>query len=105
VPLLSSLHSSVYVALVVAKVSFVYPGLLSVYLMRKSSNPVPNHVVIAPRWLLCPCHRRTHIRVCTVCHRGLDDVCLPVDDSHLSPDYLAYPPALIKFKLSHRLVN
>jgi hypothetical protein len=54
-------------------------------LMRKSSNLVPNHVVVAPRLSLCSCRGRTHIRVCTVCRRGLDDVRLPVDDSCLPP--------------------
>jgi hypothetical protein len=85
VPLLSSLHNSVYVALVIAEVSFVYPGLLSVYLMRKSSNPVPNRVVVAPRLLSCSCRGRTHIRVCIACRRGLDDARLPVDDTRLPP--------------------
>jgi hypothetical protein len=31
----------------------------------------------------CSCRRRTHIRVCTACHRGLDDVRLPIDDARL----------------------
>jgi hypothetical protein len=49
----SSLRSRVYVTLVIAEVSFVYPGILSVYLMCKSPNPVPNRVVVAPRLLSC----------------------------------------------------
>jgi hypothetical protein len=85
VVLLLSLHSRVYVALVVAEVSFVYPGLLSVYLIRKSPNPVLDHVVVAPRLSSCSCRGRTHIRVCTACRRGLDDVRLPVDDARLPP--------------------
>ena len=85
VPLLSSLHNSVYVALVIAEVSFAYPSLLSVYLMRKSSNPVPNRVVVAPRLLSCSCRGRTHIRVCIACRWGLDDARLPVDDTRLPP--------------------
>jgi hypothetical protein len=85
VPLLSSLQSRVYVALVVAEVSFIYPGLLSVYFMRKSPNPVPNRVIVAPRLLSCSCRGRTHIRMCTTCRRGLDDVRLPLDDVHLPP--------------------
>jgi hypothetical protein len=95
VALLSSLHSRVYVALVVAEVSFIYPGLLSVYLMRKSPNLVPDRVIVAPRLLLCSCRGRTHIRVCTACRRGLNDVRLPVDDARVPslPVYLIYPPA------------
>jgi hypothetical protein len=93
VALLSSLHSRVYVALVVAEVSFIYPGLLSVYLMRKSPNLVPDRVIVAPRLLLCSCRGRTHIRVCTACRRGLNDVRLPVDDARVPslPVYLIYP--------------
>jgi hypothetical protein len=93
VALLSSPRSRVYVALVVAEVSFVYPGLLSVYFMRKSPNPVPNRIVAATRLLSCSCRGRTHIRVCIVCRRGLDDVRLPVDDTRLPPVYLVYTPA------------
>jgi hypothetical protein len=85
VALLSSPRSRVYVALVVAEVSFVYPGLLSVYFMRKSPNPVPNRVVVATRLLSCSCRGRTHIHVCIVCRQGLDDVRLPVDDTRLPP--------------------
>jgi hypothetical protein len=91
VTLLSSLCNRVYIALVVAEVSFVYLGLLSVYFMRKSPNPVPNRVVVALRLLSCSCRGRTHIRVCTACRRGLDDVRLPVDDACLPPVYLFYP--------------
>jgi hypothetical protein len=47
--------------------------------LRKSSNPVPNRIVVAPRLSSCSCRGRTHIRVCTACRRGLDDVHLPVD--------------------------
>ena len=83
VTLLSSLRSRVYVALVVAEVSIVYPCILSVYLMRKSSNPVPNHVVVTPRLSSCSCHGRTHIRVYIACRRGLDDVRLPIYDTRL----------------------
>jgi hypothetical protein len=96
VALLSSPRSRVYVALVVAEVSFVYPGLLFVYFMRKSPNPVPNRVVVAPRLLSCSWRGRTHILVCIACRRGLDDVRLPVDDTRLhssNPINLVYPPA------------
>jgi hypothetical protein len=61
--LLSSLRSRVDVALVVAEVSFIHPSLRSVYLMRKSPNPVLTHVVVAPRLSSCSCRGRTHIRV------------------------------------------
>jgi hypothetical protein len=59
--------------------------------MRKSPNPVPNRVVVALRLSSWLCRGRTHIRVCTACRRGLDDVHLPVDDSRLPPGYLVYP--------------
>jgi hypothetical protein len=42
----SSLHSRVYVALVAAEMSFVYPGVLSVYFVRRSSNPVSKPVSV-----------------------------------------------------------
>jgi hypothetical protein len=98
VALLSSPRSSVYVALVVAEVSFVYPGLLSVYFIHKSPNPVPNRVVVAPRLLSCSLRGRTHIRVCIACRRGLDDVRLPVDDTRLLPVYLVYTPARVRVR-------
>jgi hypothetical protein len=91
VALLSSLRSRVDVALVVAEVSFVHPSLRSVYLMRKSPNPVLTHVVVAPRLSSCSCRGRTHIRVCTACRQGLDDVRLPIDDIRLPPSTLVYP--------------
>jgi hypothetical protein len=101
VALLSSLHSRVYFALVVAEVSFVYLGLLSVYFMRKSPNPVPNRVVVALRLLSCSCRGRTHIHVCTTCHRGLDDVRLRRPST---PVYLAYPLHVRAFALFARVV-
>jgi hypothetical protein len=85
VTLLSSLRSRVYVTLVIAEVSFIYPGILSVYLMCKSSNPVPNRIVVAPRLLSCSFRGRTHICVCTTCRPGLDDIRLPIDDVRLPP--------------------
>jgi hypothetical protein len=89
---LSSLRNRVYVALVVTEVSFVYPGLLSVYFMRKLTNPVPNRTVVAPRLSSCSCRDLTHVRVCIACRRGLDDVRLPVDDTRLPPVYPRLPP-------------
>jgi hypothetical protein len=65
------------------------PGLLSIYFMRKSPNPVPNRTVVAPRLSSCSCRKRTHVHVCTACRRGLDDVRLPVDDTRLPT---VYPP-------------
>jgi hypothetical protein len=98
VALLSSPCSRVYVALVVAEVSFIYPGLLSVYFMCKSPNLVPNRVIVAPRLLSRSCHGRTHIRMCTTCCRGLDDVRLPLDD-------VCLPPACQWFCRKHVLIN
>ena len=99
VALLSSLRSRVDVALVVAEVSFVYLGILSVYIMRKSPKSVPNRVVVAPRLSSCSCRGRTHIRVCTACRRGLDDVRLPVDDARLPrlPPFFLHVHALEPF--------
>jgi hypothetical protein len=64
-------------------------------LMCKSPNPVPNRVVVAPLLSSCSRRGRTHIRVCTACRQGLDDVHLPVGDTRLPPGYLVYPPELI----------
>jgi hypothetical protein len=101
VTLLSSLRSRVYVALVVAEVSSVYPGTLSVYLMRKSPNPVPNRIVVAPRLSSCSCRGRTNILVCTTCRRGLDDVRLPVDDTRVPPSTSSTPCTCARSRRSH----
>jgi hypothetical protein len=61
----SSLRSRVYVALIAAEMSFVYPGLLSVYFVRRSSNPVPKPVIVLVQlrvnWVLSEFRRHSSI--------------------------------------------
>jgi hypothetical protein len=69
--------------------------------LRKSPNPVPNHIVVSPRLSSCSCRGRTHIRVCTACRRGLDDVCLLVDNACLPPSTSSTPCMCARSRRSH----